>query len=681
MVKPLAELSTLLNIKSGDEMTHTDVTEKTQELLDEFASQELETSVASCLVKFHQQDDRKLDNALIQRLKEITSSSHPPHYIEESTSGDKKDPEVRLNSQLRNGWQTGGGFRLPLDKVPFWDEYITYSRNVRYKIHSWVMLDSLLVVDSINEGREYLDLAVNIADDWIFNFVMSGKKDDFAWYDMAVGQRATKLAYMLRRLIEIDAPKNQIFRFILAAEIHFSELLEEERIAVHSNHGLFQMAGLLALCHNLPWMMKASEGIPFSERVLSKMIEEHFAKDGLHLEHSPDYHLYMVNHLQSLNNSGWLSSKFESMAKMIDSVVDAAGWMATPEHNVIPLGDTANNVKMTKRWAGYNGSLNTGAKFFSQGGLLIKNSEFENSIHQLIYSAQFHSRQHKHADHLNILYNLGEQPLLVDPGTFTYQYDIPERMYCEATRAHNCVEIDGLNYSRFRHDSFGSCMQFIAHAGKCTIAVGNVNHKRLISSEIPNNKIKSIDATPVEIGHRRTIVEYPGRFLAVIDELEAKANHEYISWFHFHPDLKIKAVNTTRTNVCDVDNNSLCQIQCYDLNSNSISSIDSAGQSDPILQGWYSKNGRELIPNATLGFPTMGQTQKWVTVFDFRMGKTGKPYLRSGTNGKYLRFALSQDDDKIDIRMKTGDDGNLTIDVEINTEPTAVEIVYDGVLG
>ena len=106
-----------------------------------------------------------------------------------------------------------------------------------------------------------------------------------------------------------------------------------------------------------------------------------------------------------------------------------------------------------------------------------------------------------------------------------------------------------------------------------------------------------------------------------------------------------------------------------------------AGQSDPILQGWYSKNGRELIPNATLGFPTRGETQKWVTVFDCRMGKTGKPYLRSGTNGKYLRFALTQDDDKIDIRMKTGDDGNLTIDVEINTEPTAVEIVYIGVLG
>jgi hypothetical protein len=31
--------------------------------------------------------------------------------------------------------------------------------------------------------------------------------------------------------------------------------------------------------------------------------------------------------------------------------------------------------------------------------------------------------------------------------------------------------------------------------------------------------------------------------------------------------------------------------------------------------------------------------------------------------------------------MKTGDDGNLSIDVEINTEPAAVEIVYDGVLG
>ena len=39
--------------------------------------------------------------------------------------------------------------------------------------------------------------------------------------------------------------------------------------------------------------------------------------------------------------------------------------------------------------------------------------------------------------------------LLTDPGTFTYHYDQDERMYVESTRSHNCLEIDGMNYSRY----------------------------------------------------------------------------------------------------------------------------------------------------------------------------------------------------------------------------------------
>ena len=64
----------------------------------------------------------------------------------------------------------------------------------------------------------------NIPICWIEHFIIAGEKDEFAWYDMGVGQRATKLPYMLRRLIEIDGPPEIIFNFIIASEIHISEL-------------------------------------------------------------------------------------------------------------------------------------------------------------------------------------------------------------------------------------------------------------------------------------------------------------------------------------------------------------------------------------------------------------------------------------------------------------------------
>ena len=658
-------------------MTHKTASEETVSILNRFTNQSLEESVISCIGQIYQKDNLNKSENLVSHLEQICSELPAPYYLEESTSGDKKDPQNRLEAQLRNGWQTGGGFRLPLTEVPIWDKYLEHSRNVRYKIHSWVMLDSLLVVDSITDGQEYLDLAVDIAEDWINNFVLSKRTDEFAWYDMAVGQRATKLAYMLRRLIEVKSPSKKIFAFILASEAHFSELLDEKRIATHSNHGLFQMAGLISLCNNLSWMKKSIHGAVFAEEILKKMLNEHFAIDGLHLEHSPDYHLYMVNHLQSLRDSGWLSETFEPMLDLVDSVVDAASWMATPNDYVIPIGDTANNVLMTKRWAGYNGKLQIGSKFYPIGGLYIHNSQINNSLSQLVFTAQFHSRQHKHADHLNVLYNFSGQPLLVDPGTFTYQYDTPERMYCESTRGHNTIEVDGLNYSRFRQDNFGSALTMVAEAGDCILAEGRVKHSRLISSSIPNNKIKSADAVPVDITHRRILIERSNHFLAIIDEIKSEDEHQYTPWYHFHPDLNLRRDTPTKIGVVDNDGQKHCQVQCYDSDSNPISNIEAKGQTVPNLQGWFSKNGRDLIENTTIGYPVSGKSGLFVTVFDFKMDKTGKPYLRKGTGGKYLRFSLTQGSQKVDVKIKINKEGKREIEVEIDNSSVEVEIEFD----
>ena len=656
-------------------MTHTEVCQESKEALARFTQQSLAKSAYECLFASFQKDSEDLTQTVISFLKERNSEIGSPHYLEESTSGDKKDPIERLQSQLRNGWQTGGGFRLPLDQVPKWHEYSQHSRNVRYKIHSWVILDSLLLVDSITEDANSLNLAIDIADDWILNFVDNTISDDFAWYDMAVGQRATKLAYMLRRLIDINAPNEQILRFIRAAEIHFIELSQEDRIALHSNHGLFQMAGLLSLSKNLPWMKRATSSSDFAQNMLIRMLNEHFAEDGLHLEHSPDYHLYMVNHLQSLKDSGWISSETESLLSLVGSVEESAHWLTTPNQHVIPIGDTANNVSMYKRWSGFQGVIKSGLKLFQIGGLLIHNKKFESGTSQLVFSAQFHSRQHKHADTLNLLYFHKDQPILVDPGTFTYQYDIPERMYIESTRSHNTIEIDGLNHSRYRQDSFGSAIKLVAKSEDCVISIGEVHHSRLISPKIPNNKISRDDAVPVEISHKRIVIEFPNRFLAVIDQLSSNDSHDYNSWYHFHPDCHLREDSATRLGLYNSEEKKICQIQCYDKDANSIGYSRVRGQKKPQLQGWFSTNGRELIENDALGFEFSGDNRIIATVFDFEMEKSGKPYVRVGTGGRYLRFAFTQGSCKTDLRIRMDQEENYSFELEIDGEAQEISII------
>ena len=266
---------------------------------------------------------------------------------------------------------------------------------------------------------------------------------------------------------------------------------------------------------------------------------------------------------------------------------------------------------------------------------------------------------------------------MVDPGTFTYQYDIPERMYCESTRSHNTIEIDSLNYSRFRQDCFGSALTMVGKSDNCFIAEGKVVHNRLISHAIPNNKIHSSDAINVNVSHRRMIVERPGFFLSIIDDIQSKDEHEFIPWYHLHPDLHMRRDTATKLAAVDDEGMKVCQIQCYDGESNTIPSVEIRGQTSPILQGWYSKNGRELIENTAIGYPLMAKSQLWVTVFDFKMGKTGKPYLRIGSEGRYLRFALTQDDNKTDLKIKISKDGTRIFELEVDNSEESVNLEYE----
>lgn len=55
---------------------------------------------------------------------------------------------------------------------------------------------------------------------------------------------------------------------------------------------------------------------------------------------------------------------------------------------------------------------------------------------------------HGHADALAFTLAVGDEALLVDPGTFSYHYDPAARMYFRGTRAHNTITIDGEDQSQ-----------------------------------------------------------------------------------------------------------------------------------------------------------------------------------------------------------------------------------------
>ena len=656
-------------------MTHTEISQPARERLVEMNDMYLHDAVNSCLLE-------PVNTAnivdIVSEIFNLTSQHKKINYFAEATIAKHSDPVKRAKDRLKNGFKVGG-VAIDISQAPNWPDFKSETRNIRYKLHSWVMLDTLLTADEKSDSDESILKAIDISHSWVKRYIISNQADEFAWYDMAVGQRATKLPYLLSRAIEMDLSPKLISHYILAIEVHITELSQADRIAFHSNHGLFQIAGLMAIVKSIPWLSLSKNGYQVALDYLLRMLNSHFTDDGLHKEHSPEYHLFMINHLSAFIESGWLD-EIEGIKELTQKVNDAAHWMQTPSNEIIAMGDSKNNTPIKERWHLAADELNHGLKTFEKGGLIIHNAK-KNGWSQVVYSCQFHSRQHKHADHQNFTFHSNGKPIIVDAGTYTYQYDLPERIYCESTRAHNTVEVDGNNYSRFRKDTFGSGVRFATMLGPCAVMAGEVHHKRLVSSFIPNNKISNTDAIDVDIKHRRTLVHFPSRFLAIIDEIQSPNEHEYIQWNHLSPELQLRKYTPMKFGIHDQKEKVVSRISAVGDENTNLQSISIQGQTQPHLQGWFSKStawDRELIENPALGFSSFGKSSHFATIIDTKLGITGDPYFRTGSNGSYKRFALTQDGNKADIKFRTMSDQKMIIEAVIDNEEYEVTLDING---
>ena len=615
-----------------------------------------------------------LESLLHSELRKSLVNSLSPVYLNESTAH-HKDPLKSAQKTLKNGFLSQG-VRIKIGNPMNWPDFSKYSRSVRYKVQAWGLLDAILTYESISKNDKMYRTAYSHIIDWVKHFVLEFQDDDFAWYDMAVGQRATKLAYIIRRAIEEEEEIKDIAALIVTAELHIRELMEEEKIAMHSNHGLFQMAGLLSLGKLLPFLTSSDSASTFAINKIRIMLEEHFTEDYLHKEHSPMYHIFMTNYVSLLLNSGFMAESTEFI-HLAEGAVEAAKWFAMPNQNILPFGDTPQ-IPISERT---NFELNLvrdaavsppGLKYFKKGGLVIHSHYSESEMPQsyLAFNGGFHSRQHKHADDFNIQLFGNGVDILVDPGTFTYQYDLPERMYIESTRAHNCLEIDGLNYSRFRKDAFGTAVKSVVEKGRYIFIDSEVQRKRLISPQIPNNKIKSEDAVEVDILHRREIVYLPGEFLLVLDRASSPKPHQYRQWFQINPELSCSAEGedvflSTREGIQVANIHHLFpverEIQVF------------AGVKEPSLQGWFSLDGHSLERSNSICVEAVGENKIIATVIDLKPSKKATYFFNEGTGGKYIRFVLKRGESKFEFISRMNDESTeLTFTDEIETHTASI---------
>ena len=579
-----------------------------------------------------------------------------------NNSSDKKISNA--DDILKYGWNKVGYPEVSLSKggIP-WSLENETQRSWNFHIHSWDMLDPLLNAHSHNQDKQYLLTSIVVAKDWIKENIDNSNSETvspFAWYDMAVGLRSYRLAYILdagRKYDLLDDIEDANLWDCLV--IHQKYLSDDSKIKFHNNHGFFQAAGQLAMGRRFASisdeMQQAEEQ---GKNRLLMMLDTQFAEDGVHLEHSPDYHRMVYQTLKGLLDSGLIDD--ERIKSRSLKIEESLSWFILPNGILANLGDsdarllTSTNEEAESAWntdsmryvvtEGKLGNLpkNKIALFHKGGYFVVRhNSQSNNHVQtsQLIQQACFHSRAHKQADTLSFIWYDKGHEILVDSGRYGYLgktkqgselwlqghwYSDPKRIYCESTRAHNTLEFDSKDFPRKNIKPFGSATgRYLSDSSGVYVLESQANHLQ-------------------NLHHRRILFFNPGKWLIVFDSYKdyLEEKHDARQWFHLAKELTVNHTKngykvqssidqTFEMNVLPLyktkpifQKSGAINLPLKPLNSNVM-----RGQTEPFYQGWWSGTERQFIPADSFSID-LNEANSGVFATLFTFGKAPKPLTK-----------------------------------------------------
>lgn len=382
------------------------------------------------------------------------------------------------------------------------------------------------------------------------------------------------MAYLLRAAaVEGAITPHEALELGTNIEDHADWLAKEENYTSGHNHGLFQDAGLFVAARQRPehprsecW--KAIARSRFADTVGETVAEN----DGLHLEHSPAYHVNITQLLARFQELGI----GEHLDALVERMRDSAGWLMMPDGRYPQLGDT--DLTTVPDWVATRAEGLGGLKLFREGGYgVVKHPES-----YLILAAGYHGRGHKHADELHLsLYDHGRR-ILVDAGRYGYYYDEPGRQYAESSRAHNGVEIGGEGFTWRGLEPYGSGL----------LGGGRSGGWYALAAENPLIEERGQ-------AHRRLVLYKPGEQLLVVDKVMLQEPMATSRYFHFAPGLDlVPAANGSLAVVGDGFEGRICDLS----GGGRVKTRRVAGVREPEVQGYTFPDNRKwaVAPTAVL---------------------------------------------------------------------------------
>lgn len=519
------------------------------------------------------------------------------------------------------GWKHGSHepvFIIP----PFdWIRACQHNRSHAFHLHAWDFMVPFLRAWDRNHDVSDLMWCLERAADWAATFNDGADHSTMAWYDMSIGLRAPRLAYLIQEAVHEGVGTELLELLAKSIAVHQRAICASKAFNPRTNHGFYTAVGQVSFARTLAPL----DGMGLVEQQgrerLRTVTATQFAADGGHLEHSPDYHRMLVSSFMGAMEDGLLEDP--EVAVRIERALEVMGWFLQPDRKVVQIGDsparlvTRGEREMAAPHTAFLATEGAQGEANPNEMLLLKESGYglirspqpqgrddHLSAGYLTLMGAFHSRSHKHCDDLSITWFDAEHELLIDAGRFGYLDQLPaddplreegffygraERIYVERTQSHNTVQADGRDHERRTRTPYGSAIVSGEQRNGRFAMVGEVDHGFW--------------------AHRRTLVYQPGELLEIQDDVTSKDDkpHDFTIWWNLsgalsEPEVRDSVISFT------VPGGRILDIA---IPEGTLLVPPVRAQVEP-MRGWRSRVDYEFTPAWSLGFDVTSQTSRTI---------------------------------------------------------------------
>jgi uncharacterized heparinase superfamily protein len=438
----------------------------------------------------------------------------------------------------------GDGRRVPLEALRWSRDPFGGKGSVhRLRFHALHGVEMLVQAHALTGELAYIERARVLAERWIADALAARSRE--VWDDHATALRAITLARLWHAWRTLDDETPGFAASMLSAAVaHAAVLADEREYRPSHNHGVVQAYALLALGLVFPGLPGADRWVALGRARLIGQLADNVSVDGLHREHSPAYHFFVLRHFldaRALAGAHGLELPAE-FAERLAAMARAGLHLLKPDGTPAALGDTCRGSGLAVapedlaelpgdvaerflhvRTAGARGrppglasTLAEDAGYaFLRGG--ADGGHPADEAYVVVRTGTFRTA-HVHRDVLSFeLYAFGDD-LVVDPGG-PYAYGSPVRGELMATAAHNTVTVDDGNQAIGRAE----VLSWSAGPG---LDVLDARH-RLYPGVV----------------HRRLLAFVRRGYLVVVDRLEGATTRRFSQAFHLAPALDVVALS------------------------------------------------------------------------------------------------------------------------------------------